>query len=388
MAGIMSHSYLFRVRILLAVRFILVITAPFVFPFAPLSAETIRVAIAGHQKSVTIRSSGGLEFGQRSRAAIIKKKTFTSAAVGRLPVRIRSRSDSITVNGTEFRGLIELRNISNRSILVINEVDLEEYLMGVVAAEIPPKWEFEALKAQAVASRTYALHKKKTSEGQPYHLSATKLSQIYGGKRSEHDNAIKAVQETAGLILTYQGEVIPTYYHSSCGGHTEDARELWGVDAPYLRGVDCDCQEISPYGAWQRNLKMTAVNRVLMKAGYRVGTISDISLGLITPAGRVRELIFRHSGGVTRVPGETFRAAIGYDVVPSIFLDVSVSRDELVLFGRGRGHGIGLCQWGAKEMARRGHDFRSILQYYYPGTRMIRMEELSGAVSTSQLRDY
>jgi stage II sporulation protein D len=343
-------------------------------PSAAFSSETVRVAIADNQKSVTLASSSGLVVeGDRS-DSVERKMTFGPASVGARPVRVRSKQEFIGVNGRNYRGWMELRKKANGTLLLVNDLDIEEYLMGVVAEEIPSTWEFEALKAQAIASRTYALYQKKRSGKRPYHIRATINNQIYSGRRGERDSTVRAVKETAGMVVVYNGEVIPAFYHSSCGGHTEDASELWGIDAPYLKGVDCDCQEISRYGLWEKRFSISSLSAALGKIGYRLKGISSMAVGTITPAGRVKEVTVRHAGGASTVSAETLRAAVGYAKIPSVFFETAMSGGEVVVSGRGLGHGVGLCQWGAREMARRGHDFKSILNHYYPGTSIARID--------------
>ena len=141
---------------------------------------------------------------------------------------------------------------------------------GVVASEIPHDWKFEALKAQAVAARTYALYQKRTSGRRAYHiLCHRQQSGLYRPYSGERPRAAQAVQDTRGLVIVYQGEVIPAFYHSSCGGHTENAYELWGIDEPYLRGVDCQCQEISRYGLWEKRVGKSRSSAPCGKWGMR-----------------------------------------------------------------------------------------------------------------------
>lgn len=345
-----------------------------ILPSAAFGQETVRVAIADDQKVVTLASPSGLTVeGDRS-GRVERKLTFGPASVGTRHVRVKSTREFTEVNGKSYRGWIELRMKKNGSLIVINDLDIEEYLMGVVAEEIPPAWEFEALKAQAIASRTYALYQKKRAGNRPYHIGATINSQKYSGRSGERDATVRAVRETEGMVVVYGGEAIPAFYHSSCGGHTEDASELWQIDAPYLKGVDCDCQEISRYGLWEKRFSISSISVALGKNGYRLRGVSAMAVGTITPAGRVKDVIVRHEGGASTVPAETLRAALGYTLVPSVFFETAMSGKEVVVSGRGLGHGVGLCQWGAKEMARRGHDFKSILSHYYPGTSLARID--------------
>jgi stage II sporulation protein D len=225
----------------------------------------------------------------------------------------------------------------------------------------------EALKAQAVASRTYALRQKRNAGRRPYHVLATVDSQVYLGVRGERPRALRALEATRGEVLLYRGEPIQAFYHASCGGRTEDAAELWGIDAPYLRGVDCDCQEISSYGAWERRFGIRDVLQALRREGYRLNAIDGVAAGGISAGGRVMDVRFRQARSMLSVPAESLRAALGPSRVPSIFFEPELDGSEVVFSGRGLGHGVGLCQWGAKEMAGRGHDYRAILARYYPG---------------------
>ena len=157
---------------------------------------------------------------------------ISPASLGTRPVRISSRGMYTQMNGKSYRGWIEIRKKRNGLLLVVNELDIEDYLKGVVAAEVPHDWEPEVLKAQAIASRTYALYQKKTAGSRAYHIRATVDSQVYGGRSAEHGAASDALRKTEGIVITYRGDIIPAYYHASCGGHTESAFDLWGIDAP------------------------------------------------------------------------------------------------------------------------------------------------------------
>lgn len=350
----------------------IVIFATFLLPAGPSAADTIRVALDDKQKAITLSAQSGLTVEGAARAEAVKKMVFQADSIGASPVRLRSAGEFIQVNGSSYRGVIELRKQKNGLLLVVNELDLETYLRGVVAAEIPHEWEPETLKAQAVAARTYALYQKREAGKRPYHMRSTVGSQVYLGRRGERPSTDRAIKETTGLILEYDGGVIPAFFHASCGGHTEDAFELWGIDAPYLKGVDCDCQRISKYGLWEKRFQASALTTALGRSGFRMGGITGIDLDSITPAGRVRSVSLRDGNGTVSVPAETLRSAVGYAKLPSVFFEAEVQDGEVVFSGRGLGHGVGMCQWGAKEMAQRGYDFRAILSHYYPGTKVVK----------------
>lgn len=332
-------------------------------------AENIRVVIADDQRSVTVRSPDGLRTGGLPSGGHRREMTVRAADTERGPVRAAPEGAFLQVNGKAYRGIVEVRKKRNGLLLVVNDLDLEDYLKGVVAAEIPHEWELEALKAQAVASRTYAVRQKRNAGKRPYHIRATVDNQVYVGVRGERPRTSQALRETRGEVVLYGREVIPAFYHASCGGHTEDAGELWGIDEPYLKGVDCDCQMISTYGLWERRFSGATVANALQREGYRLGDIAGIEIAELTPAGRVRNILIRHTGGAaTTVPAGRLRSTLGNAEVPSVFFEPELLEGEVVLSGRGLGHGVGLCQWGAKELARRGFDYRAILRHYYPGT--------------------
>jgi stage II sporulation protein D len=345
-------------------------------PFSAFAGEQIRVVIADNQRSVTVSSPGGMSVVGLAQRQTGKRLTVAASSLGNQPARFRPRGEALHVNGKQYRGVVELRKKKGNVLRVVNELDIEDYLLGVVAAEIPSDWEREALKAQAVASRTYALYQKQNAGRRSYHILATVDSQMYLGKRGERVRATEAVEETRGLVITYRGDVIPAFYHSSCGGHTENALELWGIDEPFLKGVDCDCQNISKYGIWEKRFTTAGVIRALRREGFRLAHIGSVEMGDVTPAGRVKNVIFRNGGGSTSVPAETIRAALGYSNIPSIFFEPELIDQEVVFSGRGLGHGIGLCQWGAKDMARNGADYKAIISHYYPGTAVLRKQGL------------
>ena len=332
------------------------------------AGEDIRVLIADNRQMVTIEASRGFT-GDAAGTGSPARRVIRAASVPRGRVsRFVSRTGVLRVNGRSYRGTVELRRKAGGKLMVVNDLDIEDYLKGVIPAEIPFDWEEEALKAQAVASRSYALYQKRKAGNRPYHVLATVDSQMYLGKSAERGPSSRAVESTRGLVVTYAGEIIPAFYHASCGGHTEDAAALWGLDEPYLKGVDCDCQEISRYGLWERRFRLPVVEAALRRHGYRISGITGVEIGAMTAAGRVKNVVFLHAGGRTSVPSEALRAALGYSRIPSIFFEPELAGGELVFSGRGLGHGVGLCQWGAKTLARRGFDFRAILEYYYPGT--------------------
>ncbi len=360
------------------------ILKPGVFVFAAImcaaaapsaASDTIRVAIADNQKNIVTTSSAGLLLEGRRSGHAERKLVFSAVSLGSTLARVRSADGIVRVNGRPYRGVIEVRKNKRGTLFVVNDLDIEDYLKGVVAEEMPSDWEPEALKAQAVIARSFALYQKKAAGRRSYHLGATVNGQVYTGVKGERPGAVQAVEETDGIVIAYGGRIIPAFFHSSCGGRTEDASELWGIDEPYLKGVDCDCQRISKYGVWEKRFTLDLIEKALRKRGYPVPALSSVRTGSITAAGRVREVETLTSGGTTTVPAEDLRRAMGYTEIPSVFFEISMSGRDVVFSGRGRGHGVGLCQWGAKWMAQQGLGYQSIIRHYYPGTRLALADE-------------
>jgi stage II sporulation protein D len=254
--------------------------------------------------------------------------------------------------------------------LVINQVDLEEYVKGVVPAEVNSAWHLEMLKAQAVAARTYALYQQMLSANREYDVVATVQDQVYRGKQGIDAAVLRAVEETRGLVLTYQGAPIYAAFSSTAAGLTEDAVNVWSKEYPYLKGVECPFDLASPYYQWTASFKRDLLEHNLRQQGVAVGTITDMQPLTMSRGGRVATLRLVHSEGETVLRGEDLRKAVGYMVVPSTQFSVESVGQDIVLAGYGAGHAVGMCQWGAKELAELGYSFSTILNYYYPDTEL------------------
>ncbi len=260
-----------------------------------------------------------------------------------------------------------------KGFLVINQVDLEEYVKGVVPAEVNSTWHPEMLKAQAVAARTYALYQQMLSATREYDVAATVQDQVYRGKNGIDAAVLRAVEETKGLVLTFQDAPIYAAFSSTAAGLTEDAVNVWSKEYPYLKGVECPFDLESPYYQWKASFRLDALEQNLRQQGFAVGTIASISPLTFSRGGRVAKLRVVHSEGELILRGEDLRKAVGYSIVPSTQFTIDSVGREIVLSGYGAGHAVGMCQWGAKELAELGYPFSTILQYYYPGTELQNM---------------
>lgn len=269
----------------------------------------------------------------------------------------------------QVSGAIQLIR-KGKSLLVVNHVDLEEYVKGVVPAEVNATWHLEILKVQAVAARTYALYQQMLSAARNYDVAAGIQDQVYRGRRGIDARVALAVESTSGLVVTYKGAPIYAAFSSTAAGVTEDAMNVWSKDLPYLKGVECPFDVESPFYQWKVSLNLDMLEKDLRKQGFSVGTIKEISPRTHSRAGRVATLRIIHSEGELIIRGEDLRKAVGYMIVPSTQFTIESIGEVLVLSGYGAGHAVGLCQWGAKELAELGYSFSSILSYYYPGTEL------------------
>ena len=257
-----------------------------------------------------------------------------------------------------------------KGLSTINLVDLEEYVKGVVPSEVSSSWHPEMLKVQAVAARTYALYNKALSAVREYDLVATVQDQVYRGRLGVDRRVEQAVDQTRGLVVTYQNAPIYAAFSSTAAGPTEDSMNVWAKDLPYLKGVECPFDLSSPYYQWKASVKMDRLEHHLRQQGFGVGTIATITPIAYSRAGRVTTLRILHSRGELLLRGEDLRKAVGYSVIPSTQFEVESVGTDVVFAGYGAGHAVGLCQWGAKELAELGYPFTSILRYYYPGTEL------------------
>ena len=279
-------------------------------------------------------------------------------------------------SGTEISvsGLVHLVR-RGKGFSVINRVDLEEYVKGVVPAEVSSTWHPEMLKAQAVAARTYALYQQMLSATREYDVAATVQDQVYRGKQGIDVGILRAVEDTRGLVVTYQDAPIYAAFSSTAAGLTEDAMNVWSKEYPYLKGVECPFDLASPYYQWKSSFKIDTLEQNLRQQGFSVGTIATITPLSFSRGGRVATLRILHSGGELILRGEELRKVVGYTIIPSTqFAIESIGRD-VVLSGFGAGHAVGMCQWGAKELAELGYPFSTILRYYYPGTELQNMTQ-------------
>jgi stage II sporulation protein D len=299
-----------------------------------------------------------------------------------LPQYFAPRNGFVFVNKKKYRGNIKIQMNSGK-IWVINIVDLEDYLKGVVPCEIGriSQTLFEAAKAQAVAARTYAWSHLNQYEHIGFDLYATIRDQVYDGVSCESELTNLAVEQTKGQILTYKGSPVEAKYHSTCGGRTADFNDAWpGNPPPYLKSVKCTYCSKSPHFEWQKELAkdifFDKVRNKLASIGTKIPVdelIKNIKLIKNRKSKRVLKLVIITENNEYTIPGYHIRTVFGDNKDPggllkSNYITLKAKGDKVVIEGKGWGHGVGMCQFGAIEMARQGKDYKRILYQYYSGT--------------------
>ncbi len=316
------------------------------------------------------------------------------------PVTVESPAGFLNFQNRPFRQILHISSVGSQCE-VVNEVELEKYLDGLVNAEFSAKWNAKAMAAQVIAARTYAVHRMgqaRLNPGSRFDIDATVRDQVYDGSMREDFRASRAVDRTRGLVLMTQfqekGEKkwipLKAFYHSTCGGATEFPERVWGNPYPgFKKVVRCPFCAVSPSFRWsaeisnsqmaevvQRGVAQDGVQRNWPKAALeflRHGTLASLFVSRWGTEGRAAQVTVVWHWGQSEIqlpiPAPRFRGWFGASVLRSTFFQISpISQGHWRFDGRGSGHGVGLCQWGAKNMGERGYSAASILHYYYPGS--------------------
>ena len=298
-----------------------------------------------------------------------------AAEVSRLAVE--TPAIFVTLNGREYRAPLEFR-MHDGLLMAISHIGLEQYLPGIVAAEMPSYWPMEALKAQAVAARTYAWNRIADSEQKPYDLTADVRDQVYPGSDGDSIPAAQAVKATRGIVLVHDGKVADVRYHATCGGATEVATNVWPSARDPLPGVRCPYCADSPFAKWRLTVPGDRMARLLAPAGFTGDRVTAVSVDRRSPSGRALTVTVEGGAEPLVLDGNTFRRRIGYSVLRSTRFVVREQNGAFEFEGEGFGHGVGMCQWGARNMALSGKSAEEILRFYYPGTERRRLVAAPG----------
>jgi stage II sporulation protein D len=380
----------------------------------------VRIGLKVDTTAIKVRSASALEIADRAgnivaRGGPSEQWTFTSDAPSRIngagsaggsftsevvPLTVRAGGGFINVGDRDYRGDLILRTAGAGRLTAVNTLELEQYLLGVVPFEIGrlKSSEIEAVKAQAVAARTYAIGNQGSREALGFDFFATVADQVYGGTSGEDSVASRAVRETRGEIITHAGQPIIAYYSSTCGGHTADANESWPWRAPqpYLRGrQDTDangeayCKTSNRFRwsvSWSGDSLRTVLQQTLgqrfRNPAFRIARVDDVRVTGTSRSGRAEAVEITADGTVHRVPADSIRWVLRPTVAGSLnssfIQDMKATQKNgevtrLEVHGGGWGHGVGMCQVGAIGRARAGQSYRQIVDAYYSDTELLRL---------------
>jgi SpoIID/LytB domain len=268
----------------------------------------------------------------------------------------------LKVEGRMFRGDIEV-HLKNSKLIVVNKLDIEDYVKGVINKEAIPSWPIEAKKTQAVLARTFAVYQKMFNPRSTYFdLAPTVLDQVYDGLGKEDVTSVEAVNATKGEVITIGSDPAKIYFHSTCGGTISSSAEVWKKDEPHLQELKCPyCANSSLY-RWTRKLKVSDIAKKL-----KVKSVKSIK----TVRGRTRVDSVVIDG--KKMPVNKFRELVGFSVIWSNDFTVTKKGADFIFSGKGAGHGVGVCQWGMAGMANQGKNHYEILKFYLKGIEVRKM---------------
>lgn len=283
---------------------------------------------------------------------------------------VAQSNGAIELNGVRYYGNLLLlpdvdqgKGIGKFSIIELT--DIESYIAGVIGSEMPYDWSPEALRAQAVTARTFAVYQRKKHADATYHTDG--LSLAYQGLKKEKRELNIIVEETRGIVMLYNDQVFPAYFHSTCGGRTEDANLIFHQDSiPPLRGIKCGFCNTSKYYNWQTEIDKTSLERKLKSINPGIANIYAIQPVGIGPGNHSSMVQICYAGGTEEMNANAFRLLIGSENVRSTAFNTEIKGHAIKFTGKGWGHGVGLCQYGAQGMAEKGYKWLEILKYYYP----------------------
>jgi len=295
-----------------------------------------------------------------------------------------SRGHPTRATAVRYPGTLLLHALPDQKLVLVNEVDLEEYLKGVVGKEMSLGEGVEALKTQVIAARTYAVHEQRLErlrrvKGEKFDLYDDERSQVYGGMERATELASRLVEETRGMFLVYEGTIVRTFYSSACGGHTEPAWEIMGDEGekmPPLAGRACEYCRRRPIYRWKEPVvvsKKEIADKCLPRE-LQGAKVKSVEVTKSLPGGHAVEVTvaLENSSRLVRLHANNdFRR----NLTPSRFRSTLWEKiedrgDSVAVFGRGFGHGVGMCQVGAYEMAKDGKTAAEILEYYFPAAKV------------------
>ncbi len=341
---------------------------------------TIRVAVEKNSTTINLISKDAYfiyrgshyQLPSHSTIELNDESVFINGTPYPFPVTISS-PHLLSLNGKKYSGDILLNGF-----YVINIIQIEEYLKGVLSSEVDESWPIEALKTQAVVSRTYAFKKVLQNKSELYDIEDTVLHQkfVYEENNSRINSAI---HETNGIIILFQNKPVEAFFHSCSGGITENCGDIFQQDIPYLRSIPDPYSSGYEHIFWTFSSSETDIKEALkgiLEKKFELRSLKNVKIYKKTGSGRVKEFILIFKGNEKQIlKGNTFRLALDPKAFRSLLIqDIQKKRinDEYIytFSGKGYGHGVGLSQWGVKGMAEQGFAYERIIAYYYRGTQL------------------
>lgn len=324
-----------------------------------------------------------------------------------------SSGDSVTgLENVRYRGKLNFY-IKGSSLYAINEVGMQEYLYGVVPKEMVSSWEMEALKAQAIVAKNYTITNYSKHSADGFNVCKSTHCQVYGAYSAEQEKTNRSVDETEGMVMMYNGAPAEAYFHSSSGGRTESIGNMWNYGLDYMSGVKDPYSTGTPYDNWEATLSASEIEQALLRYNYNVGTVVGIKILEVSQNDRVMKLGVLGTSGMKILEKDAIRTVLGSSKFKSTYFTLTdtagqssstsernrsdiriqdnglknafdkldsfvstrisdgtqdfVSGSSYVFSGKGFGHGIGLSQYGANNMAKEGNNFKDIISYYFKG---------------------
>jgi stage II sporulation protein D len=388
--------------------------------------EEMKESISGEEFKIISEDSKRIQVLDRSGQILLMYHSGNTPHAFRAIYK-NNTTNLIQLDGKNFRGDLLVTRNSDSDLTVINRLNLEEYLYGVVPREMSGEWPIEAQKAQAIAARNFTVKNLNNHAHYGFDLCATTHCQAYGGYDIEHPKSRMAVDQTRGELLTYKDEVITAFYHSNSGGCTENSENVWSAALPYIQGVEDPYSIGCPNDKWTFTYTKKQIEDILSSKGISVGSLTNMAVTEYSKNGRVLKLKIDGTSGSTTLEKEKIRSIFGYNNIKSTWFELSGNVDhsiyvlegdplsskqlnlkdkfvvnsegvkplassqspylfngtrcqsvstsaskEYVFTGKGWGHGLGMSQWGAKKMAEDGFNYEQILTHYYTGTNVRR----------------
>ncbi|MDH5717621.1 MAG: SpoIID/LytB domain-containing protein [Spirochaetia bacterium] len=272
----------------------------------------------------------------------------------------RGHEEKFKIANNIYIGRLKV-SIDNGKYIFINLISEEEYLISVVGHEMNASWPLETLKAQTVVARTYLYQRMRENKDKIFDIDGTTKHQVYGGKIENDENLREAILKTSREVVMFSGDLAEVFFHSACGGHTEDAKEVWEKSFAYLTGKKTGFCKDSPEYSWKKSIPINRLEKM-----FGVKQITSVKIQKKTTSGRA-ESIALFSGSASKiVKADIFREKLD---VKSTFFDLKIISSNLEFTGKGYGHGVGLCQWGSRKMVEnKKASYKQIIYFYFPGT--------------------